>query len=125
VASTMEGGVLVEDNYFENTPDPFHVGEGSSDPGSLVARVNEFVNSGEGQQSGSVSDPSTATPSTRPPRSPRSCRAARASAGSEDLTADQVLDGMRDYVVEPRSAAVTSRISRARAAAEGLPGSAA
>jgi pectate lyase len=54
IASTIEGGVLVEGNYFENTPDPFHVGEGSSPPGTLVARNNFFVNSGSGQTSGSV-----------------------------------------------------------------------
>jgi pectate lyase len=58
VASTEEAGVLVEGNYFENTEDPFHVGEGDSDPGSLVARNNHFVNSGSGQTSGSVSNPS-------------------------------------------------------------------
>ncbi|BCJ57796.1 RICIN domain-containing protein [Micromonospora endophytica] len=54
VASTMNAGVLVEGNYFENTPDPFHRGEGSSGPGALVARNNHFVNSGSGQSGGSV-----------------------------------------------------------------------
>jgi pectate lyase len=54
VASTQEGGVLVEGNYFENTDDPFHRGEGDSDPGSLVARNNHFVNSGSGDAGGSV-----------------------------------------------------------------------
>ncbi|MCG8926320.1 MULTISPECIES: pectate lyase family protein [Lentzea] len=54
VASTVEGGVLVEGNYFENTKDPFHRGEGSSPGGSLVARDNHFVNSGTGDQGGSV-----------------------------------------------------------------------
>ncbi|GIG41023.1 pectate lyase family protein [Cellulomonas phragmiteti] len=54
VASTMEAGVLVEGNYFENTRDPFHLGEGSSPAGTLVARNNHFVNSGTGQQGGSV-----------------------------------------------------------------------
>ncbi|HEX6683426.1 MAG TPA: carbohydrate-binding protein [Candidatus Limnocylindrales bacterium] len=53
-ASTIEGGVLVEGNYYENVPDPFHVGEGSSPPGTLVARNNTFVNSGSGGTSGSV-----------------------------------------------------------------------
>ena len=33
VASTMEAGVLVEGNYFENTDDTFHLGEGSSPAG--------------------------------------------------------------------------------------------
>ncbi|WP_434443229.1 pectate lyase family protein [Lentzea sp. E54] len=54
VASTVEAGVLVEGNYFENTEDPFHRGEGSSSGGSLVARDNHFVNSGTGDQGGSV-----------------------------------------------------------------------
>ncbi len=54
VASTQEAGVLVEGNYFENTEDPFHRGEGSSDPANLVARNNHFVNSGSGDQGGSV-----------------------------------------------------------------------
>ncbi|MCC8251465.1 pectate lyase family protein [Saccharothrix luteola] len=54
VASTEEAGVLVEGNYFENTRDPFHRGEGSSDPANLVARNNHFVNSGSGDQGGSV-----------------------------------------------------------------------
>jgi pectate lyase len=54
VASTQEAGVLVEGNYFENTDDPFHRGEGSSDPANLVARNNHMVNSGSGDQGGSV-----------------------------------------------------------------------
>lgn len=54
VASTVEAGVLVEGNFFENTRDPFHRGEGSSPGGSLVARDNHFVNSGSGDQGGSV-----------------------------------------------------------------------
>ncbi|GAB2876124.1 pectate lyase [Streptomyces mayteni] len=54
VASTTNAGVLVEGNYFENTDDPFHRGEGSSPAGALVARNNHFVNSGTGQSGGSV-----------------------------------------------------------------------
>ncbi|MGI5153285.1 cellulose binding domain-containing protein [Plantactinospora sp. CA-294935] len=54
VASTEGAGVLVEGNYFENTDDPYHLGEGDSGPGSLVARNNHFVNSGSGQTGGSV-----------------------------------------------------------------------
>jgi pectate lyase len=54
VASTEGAGVLVEGNYFENTDDPFHLGEGDSGPGTLVARSNTFVNSGSGQTGGSV-----------------------------------------------------------------------
>ncbi|MCW6008115.1 cellulose binding domain-containing protein [Micromonospora sp. CPCC 205371] len=53
VASTQEACVIVEGNYFENTDDPYHRGEGSSDPGSLVARNNHFVNSGSGDAGGS------------------------------------------------------------------------
>lgn len=45
VASTLEGGVLVEGNHFENTDDAFHCGEGSSPPGALVARNNTLVGS--------------------------------------------------------------------------------
>jgi len=54
VASTMEAGVLVEGNYFENTDDPFHRGEGDSPAANLVARNNVFVNSGTGSAGGSV-----------------------------------------------------------------------
>jgi pectate lyase len=54
VASTTEGGVLVEGNYFENTRDTYHLGEGSSPAGSLVARNNHFVNSPAGQTGGAV-----------------------------------------------------------------------
>ncbi|KAF4408095.1 MULTISPECIES: polysaccharide lyase family 1 protein [Streptomyces] len=54
VASTEDAGVLVEANFFENTEDPFHLGEGDSGEGSLVAEDNHFVNSGEGQTGGSV-----------------------------------------------------------------------
>ncbi|GAB2575912.1 pectate lyase [Streptomyces capparidis] len=54
VASTEGAGVLVEGNYFENTEDPYHLGEGDSGPGTLVARNNHFVNSGSGQAGGSV-----------------------------------------------------------------------
>ena len=54
VASTMEAGVLVEGNYFENTDSPCELGQGDSPPGSLVARNNVFVNSGACQAGGSV-----------------------------------------------------------------------
>ncbi|WP_344089169.1 pectate lyase family protein, partial [Luedemannella helvata] len=54
VASTEGAGVLVEGNYFDNVKDPYHLGEGDSGPGSLVARNNYFVNSGSGQTGGSV-----------------------------------------------------------------------
>ncbi|MFC7528448.1 polysaccharide lyase family 1 protein [Actinoplanes sp. GCM10030250] len=54
VASTEGAGVLVEANSFENVDDPFHLGEASSGPGTLVARNNLLVNSGSGQTGGSV-----------------------------------------------------------------------
>ncbi|NBM19378.1 polysaccharide lyase family 1 protein [Streptomyces sp. GC420] len=54
VAATENAGVLVEGNYFENTDDTYHLGEGSSDPGSLAAKNNHFVNSPAGQTGGSV-----------------------------------------------------------------------
>jgi pectate lyase len=54
VASTMNGGVRVERNYFENVEDPYHLGEGSSGPGRLVAIDNCLVNSGAGETGGSV-----------------------------------------------------------------------
>ncbi|MEV6495396.1 right-handed parallel beta-helix repeat-containing protein, partial [Actinoplanes sp. NPDC051633] len=54
VASTEGAGVLVEANSFENVEDPFHLGEGSSGPGTHEARNNQLVNSGSGQTGGSV-----------------------------------------------------------------------
>lgn len=54
VASTEGAGVLVEANSFEGVSDPFHLGEGDSGPGTLVARNNLLVNSGSGQTGGSV-----------------------------------------------------------------------
>lgn len=54
VASTVEAGVLVEGNYFENTGDPYHCGEGGSPAGSLAARNNYSTGSGAGQTCGSV-----------------------------------------------------------------------
>ncbi|MEU3554775.1 pectate lyase family protein [Streptomyces fragilis] len=54
VASTQNAGVLVEGNYFEDTDDPYHRGEGDSGDGALVARNNHFVNSGSGEAGGSV-----------------------------------------------------------------------
>ncbi|BAL91079.1 putative pectate lyase [Actinoplanes missouriensis 431] len=54
VASTEGAGVLVEANSFEGVDDPYHLGEGSSDAGTLVARNNLLVNSGSGQTGGSV-----------------------------------------------------------------------
>nr|MDT0663263.1 pectate lyase [Micromonospora sp. DSM 115978] len=57
VASTQNAGVIVEGNYFENVDDPYHLAEGSSSDGRLVARNNCLVNSGSGETGGSVSNP--------------------------------------------------------------------
>jgi pectate lyase len=54
VASTMDAGVLVEGNYFENVDGPTFVGYADSDPGTLVQRNNVFVNSGSPESAGSV-----------------------------------------------------------------------
>jgi pectate lyase len=54
IATTENAGVLVEGNYFENVAAPTHIGEGSSDPGNLVARNNTLVNSGPVLTNGSV-----------------------------------------------------------------------
>jgi pectate lyase len=54
VASTMNAGVIVEANSFENVDDPYHLAEGDSDGGRLVARDNCLVNSGEVETGGSV-----------------------------------------------------------------------
>ena len=58
VASTMEAGVLVEGNYFENTNRACDLGQGDSPAGKLVQRNNTFVNSGACAATGSVSNPS-------------------------------------------------------------------
>jgi pectate lyase len=58
VASTMNAGVLVEGNYFENVQNPTVIQTGTSDPGRLVQRNNVFAGSGAPQTAGSVSEPS-------------------------------------------------------------------
>lgn len=52
VASTMDAGVLVEGNYFEDVDDPTHVGYAASDPGDLVERNNVYDNSGSPESTG-------------------------------------------------------------------------
>ncbi|GAA3687264.1 pectate lyase [Lentzea roselyniae] len=59
VASTMDAGVLVEGNYFENVPHPVLVGYGDSGPGRVVARNNMFTGSGTPQTAGIVQVPRT------------------------------------------------------------------
>ncbi|HEY0000053.1 MAG TPA: pectate lyase, partial [Actinoplanes sp.] len=54
VASTMEAGVLVEGNYFENVAKPTTLAQGTSPNGNLVQRNNYFVNSGTPVTNGSV-----------------------------------------------------------------------
>lgn len=54
VASTMDAGVLVEGNYFENVDTPTEVGYGSSGPGRLVANDNVVDNSGQITTEGDV-----------------------------------------------------------------------
>ncbi|MEJ3748240.1 pectate lyase [Actinomycetes bacterium KLBMP 9797] len=54
VASTVEAGVLVEGNYFENVDSPCERGQGSSPAASIVQRNNHFVNSGSCAAGGSV-----------------------------------------------------------------------
>jgi pectate lyase len=54
VAATIGSGVLVEGNYFENVDDPYHLAEGDSSGGSLVARDNCLVGTEPGETGGSV-----------------------------------------------------------------------
>jgi pectate lyase len=74
VASTMNAGVMVEGNYFENVAFPCYSTSGyaDSDPGRLVQRNNVFVNSGTCEAGGSVPEPSgyyayTLTPTAQVP----------------------------------------------------------
>lgn len=62
VASTMDAGVLVEGNYFENVPHPILVGYGDSGPGRVVQRNNVFAGSGVPQTAGTVQEPRTFYP---------------------------------------------------------------
>ncbi|HCT79099.1 MAG TPA: pectate lyase [Micromonosporaceae bacterium] len=59
VASTQDGGVLVEGNYFQDVPFPCFSASGYADsgPGRLVQRNNIFTGSGACEVSGSVADP--------------------------------------------------------------------
>jgi pectate lyase len=61
VASTMNAGVLVEGNYFENVPYPVYSTSGYADsgPGRAVVRNNVFANSGTAEANGTVVEPST------------------------------------------------------------------
>ncbi|GAB2596316.1 pectate lyase [Streptomyces capparidis] len=59
VASTMNAGVLVEGNYFENVPHPCYSASGYADsgPGRLVQRGNVFNGSGTCEVNGTVAEP--------------------------------------------------------------------
>jgi pectate lyase len=61
VASTENGGVLAEGNFFENVPFPCFSASGYADsgPGRLVQRNNVFVGSGTCETAGTVVEPST------------------------------------------------------------------
>jgi pectate lyase len=61
VASTQDGGVLLEGNYFQEVPFPCYSASGYADsgPGRLVQRNNIFVGSGPCEVNGSVADPRT------------------------------------------------------------------
>jgi pectate lyase len=61
IASTMNGGVLVEGNYFENVAHPCYSASGYADSGAgrLVQRGNQFVGSGTCETNGSVTEPRT------------------------------------------------------------------
>ncbi|MCH7230446.1 hypothetical protein L0U85_06190, partial [Glycomyces sp. L485] len=54
VATTMEAGVIVEGNYFENCNRTVDLGQASSPAGSVVSRNNHLVNSPSPVSSGSV-----------------------------------------------------------------------
>jgi len=58
-ASTMDAGVLVEGNYFQDVPFPCYSASGYADsgPGRLVERGNVFVGSGECETAGAVEEP--------------------------------------------------------------------
>jgi pectate lyase len=59
VASTMDAGVVVEGNYFENVAHPILSGYDKSGPGRVVERNNIYVNSGTPETLGTVVEPRT------------------------------------------------------------------
>jgi pectate lyase len=66
VASTMNAGVMVEGNYFENVAFPCYSASGYADsgPGRLVQRNNIFTGSGPCEVAGGVTEPRTFYPYT-------------------------------------------------------------
>ncbi|GAB2923523.1 MULTISPECIES: pectate lyase family protein [Streptomyces] len=61
IASTMNAGVVVEGNHFENAPHPCYSASGydASGPGRLVQRNNVFNGSGACETNGTVIEPRT------------------------------------------------------------------
>ncbi|ONI89926.1 pectate lyase [Saccharothrix sp. ALI-22-I] len=59
VASTMDAGVVVEGNYFENVAYPILSGYDKSGPGRVVERNNIYVGSGTPETLGTVVEPRT------------------------------------------------------------------
>jgi len=59
IASTQDGGVLLEGNYFQDVPFPCFSASGYADsgPGRLVQRNNIFAGSGACEINGTVADP--------------------------------------------------------------------
>ncbi|MFD0478498.1 polysaccharide lyase family 1 protein [Nonomuraea thailandensis] len=72
VASTQEAGVLVEGNYFENTDDPFHLGEGSSPPAAWWPATTTSSTPAAARAAAASGRSRTRTRSTAPPASSRS-----------------------------------------------------
>lgn len=58
-ASTMNGQMVVEGNYYKNVPFPTYVGYADSGPGDLVQRNNVLDASGAFQTQGTAFDPSS------------------------------------------------------------------
>ncbi|QQQ79948.1 right-handed parallel beta-helix repeat-containing protein [Saccharothrix sp. 6-C] len=59
VASTMDAGVVVEGNYFENVAHPILSGYDKSGPGRVVERNNIYAGSGAPETLGAVVEPRT------------------------------------------------------------------
>ncbi|NUT53173.1 MAG: pectate lyase [Saccharothrix sp.] len=59
VASTMDAGVVVEGNYFENVAHPVLSGYDKSGPGRVIERDNIYAGSGTPETRGSVVEPRT------------------------------------------------------------------
>ncbi|WP_394617193.1 polysaccharide lyase family 1 protein [Lentzea sp. JNUCC 0626] len=87
VASTTDAGVLVEANSFENTEDPYHLGEGDSGPGSLVAKDNQLVGSGQGESTNGGVKPIPYTYSPDPAEDVEAIVTGGAGAGKISVTA--------------------------------------